>query len=204
MAASRGVIVPPGDPVRTYTPEEEEALTRNLHALLERVHEGAFSTQPLGPSLLASLHREIFAGVRDHAGRLRSVDFGSEYLTFGPHRSAARREVTPALAHVFEHANRSVASLEAQPDHPEYEQGAIQVAAWLHAELIRIHPFEDGNGRSTRALMNCVLVRLGLLPIPLEAPRQEYLDALNHFFRQRDFRPLLDLAIRLYVEASLS
>lgn len=50
----------------------------------------------------------------------------------------------------------------------------------LHAELERIHPFRDGNGRAGRLVMNLMLVRSGYPPA-LVAPRQRaaYLDALD-------------------------
>lgn len=35
------------------------------------------------------------------------------------------------------------------------------VNAYLHNELVRIHPFIDGNGRTSRLLMNLYLLRNG-------------------------------------------
>ena len=71
-------------------------------------------------------------------------------------------------------------------------------AAWAHAEIIRIHPFEDGNGRSSRLVMTHVLVSLGLRPIPVDACKQEYNDALNAYFRTGELQTLVDLLLRLY------
>ncbi|HVZ34860.1 MAG TPA: hypothetical protein VG963_20675 [Polyangiaceae bacterium] len=48
--------------------------------------------------------------------------------------------------------------------------------------------------------MASVLVTLGLLPVEIEAPRQEYLSCLNHYFQARELRPLIDLCLRLYAE----
>jgi Fic family protein len=44
-------------------------------------------------------------------------------------------------------------SQEALGTHP------VLVAAYLHDELVRIHPFIDGNGRTSRLLMNLYLLR---------------------------------------------
>ncbi|MDR1672476.1 MAG: Fic family protein [Bacteroidales bacterium] len=30
------------------------------------------------------------------------------------------------------------------------------IAAYLHDERVKIHPFIDGNGRTSRLLMNCI------------------------------------------------
>lgn len=92
----------------------------------------------------------------------------------------------------------SLRSLEATPDAPDFVSSALEAALWLHAEVIRIHPFEDGNGRAGRALLNLILVRLGLRPLAFEAPKQEYISCLNHYCQVGDVEPLLDLSLRLY------
>lgn len=74
----------------------------------------------------------------------------------------------------------------------------MNLAVWAHAELIRIHPFEDGNGRSSRAMMSWILVRLGLRPVAFEMPKQEYLLCLNVYFTQGDLMPLIDLVLRCH------
>ena len=69
---------------------------------------------------------------------------------------------------------------------------------WTHAEVIRIHPFEDGNGRSSRLMMSHILIGLGMSPIPVEAAKDEYNEALNVYFASSNQMPLLDLFLRLY------
>lgn len=61
-------------------------------------------------------------------------------------------------------------------------------AALVHAQFESIHPFEDGNGRTGRALVQVVLRRRGLAPrflppisVALANARQRYIDGLTAF-----------------------
>lgn len=52
--------------------------------------------------------------------------------------------------------------------------------AQLHHEFVLIHPFDDGNGRVARMLVNYVLLRLGYPPIVVPTERKkDYLAALR-------------------------
>lgn len=198
-ARRRRVEFPESDPAREYTPAEELALTRNLRALTREVHTGALTHCALEPALLSGFHERLFTGVRNHAGRIRGPGQGTRRLVYGPNRSLARDDVPGALALAFEEARRSLTSLEQSGTEEGYEIGAVRLAVWLHVEIIRIHPFEDGNGRTARLAMNWLLVRLGLRPIPAEFPRQEYLESLNaHFARRTGIGPVVDLFLRVY------
>lgn len=196
------------DLVPQYTADEERALTANLERLLGDICLRGQVDAPLGIPLLRQLHAAIFAGVRDHAGRIRTASFGTEYLTFGPNRSVRRDDVERQLECAFRVATscgRRLGDLEMPTDRRIEE--AITLAAWLHAEVVRIHPFQDGNGRTARALMDMVLVRFGIVPIPIEACKNEYNAALNIYHaappEQRipksdgPIRTLVDLFIRI-------
>ena len=54
---------------------------------------------------------------------------------------------------------------------PDAVRAIAETAAWMHAELIRIHPFVNGNGRLSRLVGNAVLVRYGLPPVLRLCPR---------------------------------
>jgi len=63
--------------------------------------------------------------------------------------------------------------LQGTPDSPD-------AAFAAHRRLVEIHPFNDGNGRETRLLMNLILLRGGYPPIavrPEDCP--EYVWALQ-------------------------
>lgn len=60
------------------------------------------------------------------------------------------------------------------------EKHPIELAALLHYEFVRIHPFDDGNGRLSRLLMNYVLLKNDLPPIVVKsADKRNYLAALH-------------------------
>ena len=52
--------------------------------------------------------------------------------------------------------------------------------AKLHQDFIQTHPFDDGNGRVVRMLLNYVLIKLGWLPICIkDSKKKDYLAALE-------------------------
>ena len=56
----------------------------------------------------------------------------------------------------------------------------VELAALFHYRYIRIHPFEDGNGRIARLLMNFILLRHGYPMIVIRSKNKKtYLEALG-------------------------
>ena len=77
----------------------------------------------------------------------------------------------------------------------------IELAAWTHAEFVRIHPFVDGNGRTSRLLMNYQLMAKGFLPISIaKEERLNYYLALEEFAVNNDLQPFLELVAELEEE----
>ena len=62
--------------------------------------------------------------------------------------------------------------------------GTVEAAAHAHLHLVRIHPFEDGNGRTARMLQNLILNNRGLPPpVIYEGERHDYYGHLNKAIR---------------------
>lgn len=79
----------------------------------------------------------------------------------------------------------------------------LELAAYAHHELVRIHPFVDGNGRTARLLMNLILMREKFPPIViLKSERKKYFEVLEkaHF---GDFKEFFNFVARA-VERSLN
>jgi Fic family protein len=59
-------------------------------------------------------------------------------------------------------------------------ENPVLLAALLHYRFVRIHPFDDGNGRTARLLMNYVFAKNNLpLVVIKSAEKKDYLAALN-------------------------
>lgn len=74
----------------------------------------------------------------------------------------------------------------------------IERAAWVHAEFVRIHPFVDGNGRTSRMLMNYQLMSDGFLPVSVaKEDRLEYYEALEAYAVYGDLAPFAEMIAAL-------
>ncbi len=74
-------------------------------------------------------------------------------------------------------------------------------AALLHGELVKIHPFVDGNGRTSRLLMNLDLMNRGYNPVVIKKEnRLEYYEALDIAHTTGNYTDFVKLIIKLEIE----
>ena len=80
-------------------------------------------------------------------------------------------------------------------DMPYKENGNdIELAAWTHAEFVKIHPFVDGNGRTSRMIMNYQLMASGFLPVSIaKENRLEYFEALEAYAVDGNLNPFAEM-----------
>ncbi len=76
----------------------------------------------------------------------------------------------------------------------------FELATMIHAKLTWIHPFEDGNGRTSRAIMNWILMKneYPMFFIPFEK-REEYYMTLEEADKE-NFREYVSRMLRLIID----
>ncbi len=122
-----------------------------------------------------TVYRQLPGGVNTsyvvHAGRYKTRP-NSVITPTGERFEYASPEETPALMKdLVEWYNQAEAEGKLTP---------VELAALFHYRYIRIHPFEDGNGRIARLLMNYILLRHGYPMIVIRSQKKKaYLDALG-------------------------
>jgi len=116
---------------------------------------------------ILEIHRLILHGIDDdNAGKYRSV----------PVRISGSMVVLPNYVKVPILMNKLVATLfqNSQKYHP------VELALLAHYELVTIHPFADGNGRTARLLMNLILIQNGYPPAIInKRDRDRYITSLE-------------------------
>ena len=147
-------------------------------------------TAPIGESTVRELHRRIAACNPAIGGIYRQ---GPQWIKGSPVVFPDPVKI-PALMEEF------AAWLQAAPPDPAS-------AFEAHFRLTAIHPFDDGNGRTARLLMNLLLIRGGYPPVTVRPEdRKTYLDALERGSLTEDLRPFqifmhewLDATLREYL-----
>lgn len=74
----------------------------------------------------------------------------------------------------------------------------VERAARVHSDFVKIHPFVDGNGRTSRLIMNLELMKSGFPPIVLPVERRlEYYETLDLAHTKGNYEPFLRLISEL-------
>lgn len=70
------------------------------------------------------------------------------------------------------------------------------IAALLHGEFVKIHPFIDGNGRTSRLLMNFEAIKNGYPPIIIKNEmRPQYYESLDKAHITGDYTDFIKLVV---------
>lgn len=138
-----------------------ETFIRQLHKVLLREDYTVYRTLPGGAQTSYTIHAGCYKT------RPNSV-----ITRYGDRFEYASPEETPALmGDLVAWYNEAERSGEYTP---------VQLAALFHYRYIRIHPFEDGNGRIARLMVNYILARHNYPMIVVRSRKKNnYLEALH-------------------------
>ncbi len=139
---------------------------------------------------LLNLHSLVLKNIQDDwAGRIRT---GTVRIVGANFTSPNPQLVSELLDELIEYINSNPQNLD-----------PICLATVFHHQLVWIHPFFDGNGRTVRLAMNLLLQKYGFPPaIILKNDRKKYFNALNAA-NNGDYKALNLLVIQA-VERSLN
>ncbi|MCK5343640.1 MAG: Fic family protein, partial [Candidatus Heimdallarchaeota archaeon] len=75
----------------------------------------------------------------------------------------------------------------------------LVLAAIVHNQFEHIHPFQDGNGRVGRLLLNFILIKNNYPPINiLLEDRAEYYMTLQEYSKKHELKPTMKFFIKQY------
>ena len=167
------LVDPAEDPA--YFEREEERVTKKR--ALELFDTGLIDTFEVGTFRgLAQIHGYLFGTIYDFAGKLRTVNIAKGNFRFAP-----------------------VMYLEAALDNIEkMPQDTFEHIIEKYVEMNVAHPFREGNGRSTRIWLDCILKKeLGLVVDWSLVDKQDYLLAMER-------SPVKDIEIKALLKAALT
>lgn len=141
---------------------------------------------------------------------------GSEYHSMGGDFSAAKGElrklnvtagaggksymsyqkVPSRLATFCEELNKKRQAID-----PSDVAAIYDLSFWAHYELVTIHPWADGNGRTCRLLMNLLQMEYDVLPTKvLKEDKATYIQALIDTRENDDLNIFIDCMARLHLQ----
>ncbi|MBN2251722.1 MAG: Fic family protein [Candidatus Altiarchaeota archaeon] len=182
MVIEEGITIK-GKPLR----EHFEAI--NHQKAFEFVEGVACKKTGITGETIRRIHKIIVSGIeKEHAGKYRRVNV----RILGAIKSPPRFEkVQGRMKEYVEYVNSNPEKLD-----------PVELAAMIHYRLVEIHPFTDGNGRTSRLLMNLFLMRHGYpVSMVLKVDRKKYYDCLKKADKG-DVKPFIDFIAR-NVERSL-
>lgn len=140
-------------------------------ALAELYVFGLDTETPISTRLILDIHRTAFEHLYDWAGKWRTTN-----IVVGQLEPPQPFQVTQLMYQFVDNLNFKVSIAKTKDEH-------IDCLLYTHYEFIRIHPFNNGNGRIGRILMNLVAMKLGYKPLALYhregESRKIYIDAMK-------------------------
>jgi Fic family protein len=141
--------------------------------------------------LVKKLHRIVFKNSKSFAGKLREE--GEDVIVKDAlgnivHVGASSTQIVKRLKELAKWYNRN-----------KTKYPPLVLAAVVHNQFENIHPFQDGNGRVGRLLLNNILLKHNLPPLNIELRnRAQYYASLQAYGKDHNIRPTLELMLKEY------
>ena len=176
-----------------YPKQRSDWEITETHGVAKAVKYIKETKEHISLDLIKKLHEIIFKKSKSFAGKFRGK--GVEVVVmdqFGNivHRGAPASEVVNLLTNLISWYNKNKAKYP-----------PIVLAAVVHNQFENVHPFQDGNGRIGRLLLNNILLKHNKPPVNIELENQrEYYSALQEYENKGNIRPMLELILKQYKE----
>ncbi len=135
-------------------------------------------------NLILAIHKIAFQHLYEWAGKWRTTN-----IIVGQLEPPQPFQILQLIYQFTDNLNFKISIAKSYEDQ-------IECLVYAHYEFIRIHPFNNGNGRTGRILMNLIAMKLGYKPLVLYYregdSRRVYIDAMKMADRN-DFEPLSEL-----------
>lgn len=159
----------------------------NHEKAIEYIEDLVKEKNPVTEWNIKNIHQLVLKEIDDkNAGKYRSENVAIMGATHTPPDHLIVPELMEKLILNYQKWNKY---------HP------IIKAALIHGELVKIHPFIDGNGRTSRLVMNLSLMNSGYLPVIIKKEnRLEYYNALDKAHTTGDYTDFVKLVTNLEIE----
>lgn len=155
--------------------ELSDLIAPHLLALFDDISDGKYRERELNEFMIQDFHRRITGEIIPNiAGKWRTIP-----VRVGNHIPPEPYEV-PVLMHEY------AENLNARIKNANTLELQIEALAYAEGAFLHIHPFEDFNGRTVRALLLELLLRFNLPPIDTAVAREtvafkDYQDCLADY-----------------------
>ena len=188
------VVLEDGITIGGKTLKEHLEVVNHKNAILY-IEDIVKEKEPLSERQIKNIHNLILKGIDDeNAGVYRDQKV---VISGAEHKPPEPFNIKPKMENLIEWYKN-----EGQELH------VVERAARLHTDLVKIHPFIDGNGRTARLLLNFELMKNGYPPVIIRnEDRVSYYESLDKAHTTDDYsdfikiiKETLNRSLDLYLE----
>ena len=185
-------------------------LLQDQHETLETVFDLATGKRPLGHHTFKSLHQLLTrhqataVGIEGLTGRRIQIPLRRGDYKVRPNNPRRQDGYVHEYCPPEQVRSELDRLLDFHRSHAERDLPTEVEAGWLHHEFVRIHPFQDGNGRMSRLLVAYVFVRNGEFPPVITAAGKPNYIGMLEIADEGNLRPFIRHLALLSMESVAS